>query len=357
MPKIQNKVLEVFAKIKVVGIGGAGGNILSRMNRSQMKGVEFIAINTDAQDLHSTGIRQKVHIGKNISKGLGAGMNPDIGRRSAEESEAQIEEVLKGADMIFLTAGLGGGTGSGAILKVADICNKLGILTIAVVTKPFLFEGSRRMQIADDSLSGLKDKVDAFIVVPNDRIFNVINENTSIEEAFMEVDNILSQAVKGISELINVSGNVNTDFADIKTILKGSGLALIGVGSASGENRAIEAVKSAINSPLFEVSPQGARGVILSLIGNKSITMIELNEAAKMIKEMIHPDAKFIFGIIDDPKMKKGEIKVLVVAAGFNDFHPEKQQTFFNDDKEIIEGKEEKEENFFDVPAFLRKKK
>jgi cell division protein FtsZ len=356
MGKIQNKSLEIFAKIKVVGIGGGGGNILSRMNRNQMKGVEFVAINTDVQDLHNTGIRQKVHIGKNVSKGLGAGMDPEIGRRSAEESEAQIEEALKGADMIFLTAGLGGGTGSGAILKISDITNKLGILTVAVVTKPFSFEGSRRMQIAEDSLSKLKDKVDAFIVVPNDRIFNVISKDTSIEDAFIEVDNILSQAVKGIAELINVSGNVNTDFADIKTILKGAGLALIGVGSASGENRAIKAVKSAIQSPLFEVSPQGARGVILSLIGNKNITLVELNEVAKMVKEMIHPDAKFIFGTMDDPKVKKGEIRVLVVAAGFGDYRPEKQQTFFNDNKEIKEEKEE-EESSFDIPAFLRKKK
>lgn len=365
MSQIKNAALTTFAKIKVVGIGGAGGNILARMNRSQIRGVDFLVINTDTQDLHQTGIRDKIHVGKDRSKGLGTGMDPSIGQKAAEEARAQIEESLKGADMVFLTAGLGGGTGSGALPVVAEIARDMGILTVAVVTKPFLFEGSRRAQIADEALSKIQERVDAYIVVPNDRIFNVIDKDTPLEDAFKAIDEILAQAVKGLAELINMSGMINTDFSDIKAVLKDAGMALIGIGKASGEGRAIEAVKGAINSPLFEISPSGAKGVLFSVFGNDDITMVEINEAAKMVNEIVDPDAKIIFGVVKDSKIKKGEIKVLVIAAGFPGYRsPEKQQTFLgsaNTTRVSIE-KEEKEEtedgdNSFDIPAFLRRKK
>lgn len=365
MPKIQNTTLTTFAKIKVVGIGGAGGNILSRMNRSQIRGVDFIVINTDTQDLHSTGIKEKIHIGKGISKGLGAGMNPEIGEKAAEDARAKIEESLKGSDMVFLVAGLGGGTGSGALPIVAEIARNMGILTVAVVTKPFLFEGSRRNQIAEDSLSKIQDRVDSYIVIPNDRIFNVISKDTPLEDAFKEIDEVLAQAVKGLAELINMSGMINTDFSDIKAVLKDAGMALIGIGRAQGEGRAVEAVKGAINSPLFEISPSGAKGVLFSVFGNDDIKMVEINEAAKMVNEIVDPDAKIIFGVVKDQKIKKGEIKVLVIAAGFPGFRsPEKQQTFFgasaiNQSRNINKDDEEEkeEDNSFDIPAFLRRKK
>lgn len=365
MPQIKNS-LENFAKIKVIGAGGSGGNIISRMNRSQMRGVEFIAVNTDVQDLHKTGIKEKIHIGKNISKGLGCGMNPEIGRQAAEESRQILEESIRGADLIFLTAGMGGGTGSGVLPVLADIAKEMGILTVAVVTKPFLFEGVKRAQIAEEALAKLKEKVDAYIVIPNDRIFSMINQNTSLQEAFEVIDEVLKQAVKGVSELINVPGIVNTDFADVKAILQDAGMTLIGIGSATGEDRAINAVKSAIGSPLFEISPQGARGVLFSVIGN-DLKMFEINEAAKLVNEMVDPSAKIIFGAMEDLKMKKGDIKIMVIAAGFNNGSGkfgEKQQAFFSEkEKNQIPANNQvkKEENnsgdSLEIPAFLRRKK
>jgi cell division protein FtsZ len=362
--------IETFAKIKVVGFGGAGGNILSRMNRGQLRGVDFIVMNTDVQDLHKTGIREKIHIGKNISKGLGAGMNPDIGRQAAEESRPQIEEALRGADMVFLAAGMGGGTGTGAISIAAEIARDLGILTVAVVTKPFFFEGSRRAQIAEEGLVKLRDRVDAYLVVPNDRIFNIIDQNTPLNEAFEAIDEILKHSVRGVAELINVPGIINTDFADIKTVLQEAGMALIGIGKASGADRAINAVKAAIGSPLFEISPSGARGVLFSVMGN-DLKMVEINEAAKYVGELVDPSAKIIFGAMEDNRLKKGEIKVMVIAAGFNGlvkYNNEKQQAIFNEKEKIekiekspfISKKEEQKkvnDDTLEVPAFLRRKK
>lgn len=369
--KIKKEAVEAYAKIKVVGIGGAGGNILSRMNRGQLRGVDFIAMNTDVQDLHKTGIREKLHIGKNISKGLGAGMNPEIGRQAAEESRPQIEEVLRGADMVFLTAGMGGGTGTGAISIAAEIARDLGILTVAVVTKPFFFEGSQRTQIAEEGLVKLRDRVDAYLVIPNDRIFNIIDQNTPLNEAFEAIDEILKDSVRGVAELINVPGIINTDFADIKTVLQEAGMALIGIGKASGADRAINAVKAAVGSPLFEISPSGARGVLFSVMGN-DLKMVEINEAAKYIGELVDPSAKIIFGAMEDSRLKKGEIKVMVIAAGFNGlvkYNNEKQQAIFNEKDKIdktekppfISKKEEQQKKINDdtleVPAFLRRKK
>lgn len=368
--QIKKEPTETFAKIKVVGFGGAGGNILSRMNRGQLRGVDFIVMNTDVQDLHKTGIREKIHIGKNISKGLGAGMNPDIGRQAAEESRPQIEEALRGADMVFLAAGMGGGTGTGAISIAAEIARDLGILTVAVVTKPFFFEGSRRAQIAEEGLVKLRDRVDAYLVVPNDRIFNIIDQNTPLNEAFEAIDEILKHSVRGVAELINVPGIINTDFADIKTVLQEAGMALIGIGKASGADRAVNAVKAAVGSPLFEISPSGARGVLFSVMGN-DLKMVEINEAAKYVGELVDPSAKIIFGAMEDNRLKKGEIKVMVIAAGFNGlvkYNNEKQQAIFNEKEKIekiekspfISKKEEQKkvnDDTLEVPAFLRRKK
>ncbi len=369
--QVKKEAPDTFAKIKVVGLGGMGGNVLSRMNRSQLQGVEFIVMNTDVQDLHKTGIRQKLHIGRNISKGLGAGMNPEIGRQAAEESRPQIEELLRGADMIFLTAGLGGGTGTGAIPIVAEIARDLGVLTMAVVTKPFFFEGSQRGQIADEGLARLRDRVDAYLVVPNDRIFNIIDQNTPLNLAFEAVDDILKHSVRGVAELINVPGIINTDFADVKTVLQEAGMALIGIGKASGPDRAVNAVKDAVGSPLFEISPSGARGVLFSVMGN-DLKMAEINDAAKYVGEIVDPSAKIIFGAMEDNRLKKGEIKVMVIAAGFNGlvkYNSEKQQAIFNEKEKtdkiekppFVSKKEEPikkmNDDSLEVPAFLRRKK
>ncbi len=369
MPKVKSPTLESFAKIKVVGIGGAGGTILARMNRNQMRGVELIALNTDVQDLHKTGVRNKIHIGKNISKGLGAGMDPEIGRQAAEESRAQIEEALKGADMIFLAAGMGGGTGTGAISVVAEIARNLGILTVSVVTKPFLFEGSRRMEIAEEGLAKLQGQVDSYIIIPNDRIFNIIEKDTTLQAAFLAIDEILTQSVRGLADLINKPGIINTDFADIKAVLKDAGMAIIGIGVSEGEDRAVDALQKAVNSPLFEISPQGARGILLSFSGKDGdLKMVEINEAAKMIGEMVDPHAKIIPGISEDSKIKKGEIRVLIVAAGFSGYKSvEKQQTFLGDSNgdnngghpsiSISDDGNNNKDDSLDIPAFLRKKK
>ncbi|HOM33101.1 MAG TPA: cell division protein FtsZ [Candidatus Paceibacterota bacterium] len=314
---IRNSILENFPNIKVIGVGGAGGNILSRMKQAKIEGVEFIVVNTDLQDLYKSGIKRKIHIGKNISRGMGSGMNPEVGRQAAEESREQLEEAIKGADMVFLACGLGGGTGSGATPVIADICQQLGVLTIAIVTKPFAFEGSKRAQIAEEALLKLKEKVDAYIVIPNDRIFNVIEEKTPLSQAFEMIDEILKQSVKGISDLILMPGIINVDFSDVKAILQDAGMSLIGLAKATGEDRAIKAAKEALGSPLFEYSPHMARGILFNIIGDSSLTMTEINEAARVITEVVDPTAKIIFGAMEDEKNKKGEIKIMVIAAGF----------------------------------------
>lgn len=310
--------VETFARIKVVGVGGSGGHAISRMIESKLKGVEFVAINTDAQDLHHNRATEKVHIGKNLTKGLGAGMNPDIGRQAAEENRDEIQEVLKGADMVFVTCGLGGGTGSGAAPIVAETAKELGALTVAVITKPFAFEGAQRRAIADEALENLRDRVDTLITIPNDKLLQIIDKKTTLINSFKIVDDVLRQGVQGISDLITKPGIVNVDFADVKAIMADSGSALMGIGIGGGENRAAEAAKAAINSPLLELSIDGAKGVLFNVSGSSDLTMLEINEAANIITESIDPNAKVIFGAVIDETIRKGEVQITVVATGFD---------------------------------------
>ncbi|MFZ5982525.1 MAG: cell division protein FtsZ [Patescibacteria group bacterium] len=310
--------VETFARIKVVGVGGSGGKAISRMIEAKLRGVEFVAINTDAQDLHHNKASEKVHIGKNLTKGLGAGMNPEIGRQAAEENRDEIQDVLKGADMVFVTCGLGGGTGTGAAPIVAETAKELGALTVAVVTKPFTFEGIQRKTIADEGLENLKDRVDALITIPNDKLLQIIDKKTTLINSFKIVDDVLRQGVQGISDLITKPGIVNVDFADVRAIMANSGSALMGIGVASGEERAADAAKAAINSPLLELSIDGAKGVLFNVCGSTDLTMLEINEAANIITESIDPNAKVIFGAVIDEAVKKGEIQITVVATGFD---------------------------------------
>lgn len=329
MPRVQPDI-ETFAKIKVVGVGGGGGNALGRMIASNIKGVDFIAVNTDAQDLHHSGAPQKIHIGKNLTRGLGAGMNPEIGRQAAEENRDEIQDTLKGADLVFITCGLGGGTGTGGAPVIAQAAKDGGALTIAVVTKPFMFEGTQRKQIAEEGLTILKEKVDTIITIPNDKILDIIDRNTPVLEAFNIVDEVLKQGVQGISDLITVPGLVNVDFADVKAIMQNAGPALMGIGRASGDDRAIMAAKGAINSPLLEISIDGARGVLFNVSGGPDLSMSEINDAAKIITESIDPNARVIFGAVIDESLKKGETKVTVVATGFDGILLKKEQEELN---------------------------
>jgi len=316
MPNITPEI-EAFARIKVLGIGGSGKNAVNHMINSKVKGVDFIAINTDSQDLHHSLAKKRIHIGKNLTRGLGTGMNPEIGKRAVEESKEDIQEAIKGADMIFIAGGLGGGTCSGASPSVARTAKELGALTVAVVTKPFYFEGQQRSKIAETALDELRKEVDAIIVIPNDRLLSTIEKNTTVKNAFAMCDEILRQAVEGISDLITTPGLINIDFADIRAVMENSGPALMGIGSAAGENRAVEAAKMAINSPLLDVSITGAKGVLFSIAGGEDLTMFEIQDAAKVITESIDPQAKVIFGTVRDDKLKKNEIKITVIAAGF----------------------------------------
>lgn len=310
--------IETFAKIKVVGVGGSGGNAIDRMVDANIKGVEYVAINTDAQALHQSSATEKVHIGKNLTKGLGAGMNPEVGRQAAEENRDEIQEVLKGSHMVFVACGLGGGTGSGASPIVAESAKEVGALTVGVVTKPFTFEGAQRKAIANEALENLKDRVDALITIPNDKLLSIIDKKTTLVNAFRIVDDVLRQGVQGISDLITKPGIVNVDFADVRAILENSGSALMGIGIASGENRAAQAAKSAINSPLLELSIDGAKGVLFNVTGSSDMTMLEINEAANIITEAIDPNAKVIFGAVMDDQVRKGEVQITVVATGFD---------------------------------------
>ena len=309
--------VETFAKIKVIGVGGSGGSAINRMIDCGIRGVEFIAINTDVQALHYNKATKKLHIGKNITRGLGAGMNPELGRQSAEEAQNDIRDILKDADMVFVTCGLGGGTGTGASPIIAEIARDLGALTVAVVTKPFAFEGAQRRNIAERGMSELADKVDTIITIPNDKLLQVIDKKTSLLDAFIVVDEVLRQGVQGISELITVPGLINVDFADVKAVMANAGSALMGIGQASGENKAIEAAKAAINSPLLETSIEGARGILFTIVGGPNLTMHEVNEAAKVVTSTADEDAKITFGAVIDEKYKD-EIKITVVATGFN---------------------------------------
>lgn len=327
MPKI-NPVIEAFARIKVLGVGGSGNNALNHMINSKVKGVDFLAMNTDTQDLHYSLATKKIHIGKNLTKGLGAGMNPEVGKRAAEETKDEIVDALKGADMVFIACGMGGGTGTGAAPVVAKIAKEQGVLTVGVVTKPFFFEGNQRMRLAEKGLEDLEKEVDALIVVPNDRLLAAVGKDTSLKDSFAMCDEILRQAVEGISELITIPGIVNVDFADIRAVMADAGSALMGIGRATGEKRAEKAAIAAINSPLLEISIEGAKGVLFAIAGGDDLTMHEVQEAAKIITESIDKDAKVIFGAIRDERLKKDEIRITVIATGFPTSAPRKPSLF-----------------------------
>ncbi|OGI93140.1 cell division protein FtsZ [Candidatus Nomurabacteria bacterium RIFCSPLOWO2_01_FULL_41_18] len=316
MPKI-NQEIQTFARIMVIGVGGSGKNAVNHMINSKVKGVSFICMNTDTQDLHHSLADKKIHIGKNLTKGLGAGMDPETGKKAAEETKSEIQDVIKGADMIFIACGMGGGTGTGAAPIIARAAREQGILTVAVTTKPFFFEGNYRMKIAEKGIEELAKEVDAIIVIPNDKLLQLSDKNTNFKDAFSNCDNILRQAVEGISDLITTPGVINVDFADIKAVMRDAGSALMGIGLASGEKRAEKAALMAINSPLLEISIHGAKGVLFAISGGDDLTIHEIQEAAKIITESIDKDAKVIFGTIRDENMKKGELKVTVIATNF----------------------------------------
>ncbi|PIR02411.1 MAG: cell division protein FtsZ [Candidatus Nealsonbacteria bacterium CG_4_10_14_0_8_um_filter_37_14] len=306
-----------MTKIKVIGVGGSGSNTVSRMTSCKIQGVDLIAVNTDLQDLKKTKANLKIQIGKNLTKGLGAGMNPEIGKKAVEEQSKNIEEVLRGTDMVFITGGFGGGTCTGAAPVIAEIAKSLGVLTVAIVTKPFGFEGVPRMKIAKEGLENLKSKVDTLVVIPNDKLLSLVDENTTLLSAFWLADDVLRQAVQGISDLILVPGIINIDFADVKTILENSGRATFGYGKAKGSKRMAEAVNLAINSPLVDFSIRGAKGVLFNVYGGDDLSLTEIDEAAKIITKNIEPQAKVIFGAVKDSKLKKGEVKIMVIATGF----------------------------------------
>src|SRR3989344_393093 len=370
------------ARIKVIGVGGGGGNALSFMvEEGGINGVEFIAVNTDAQALLNNKATIKIQIGENLTKGLGSGGDPEVGRQAAEESKERLKEDLSGADMIFLACGEGGGTGTGATPVIAEIAKESGALTIAVVTKPFEFEGSKRKFSADEGIMRLKEKVDTLIVVPNQRILNIIDKKTPILEAFKKIDAVLHQGVKGIAELITTPGLINVDFADIRSIMQGSGTALMGVGIGSGDKRAIAAIKQAISSPLLDISIEGAKGVLFNVVGGPDLTMAEVDEAASIIAKSVDPDADIIFGAVIDDKMMD-QIKVTIIATKFDDNRlklfrfkkseeVEKEPAFVKTsegrekklDEEIDREEINSDDEFidddsseFDIPAFLRKK-
>lgn len=361
----QKKKKNFLAKnicIKIVGIGGAGGNVVTRMKERRTEGVEFITINTDLQGLHNTKSDIKLQIGKEICRGLGAGMDPVRGREAAEESIEDINQVIQGADMLFLACGLGGGTGSGASPVVANLAKQSGALVIGVVTRPFVFEGEKRAEIAEDAWSKLFNEVDALVTVPNDRIFNIIDEKTPILDAFVKVDDILKQGVEGMVNLIAYPGLINLDFANIKAILTEAGSALLGIGKSKGQERAKKAAEIAISSPLLDISIDGARRVLFNVAGGKDMSLVEIHDAARTITQSIAKDAQVIFGASFDNDLRKGEIKVTVIAGGFGDEFREASPALPLEIKIPINKEEkEKEEKIeeqkeFEIPAFLRRK-
>lgn len=309
--------IEAFARIRVIGVGGSGKNAVNHMVEEKVRGVDFITINTDAQDLHHSLAKKKIHIGKNLTRGLGAGMNPELGKRASEETKEEIQQAIKGSDMVFIAGGMGGGTGTGAAPVVARTAKEMGALTVAVVTKPFAFEGQARMRLADAGLDELRKEVDALIVIPNDRLLATVAKDTTLKQAFAQCDDVLKQAVEGISDLITNPGIINVDFADVRAVMENSGSALMGIGVASGENRAAVAAKAAVSSPLLELSINGAKGVLFAIAGGDDLGMLEVHEAAKIITESVDPNAKIIFGAVRDDKLKKGEVRVTVIATGF----------------------------------------
>lgn len=378
MPKLDPEI-ETFARIKVIGVGGSGTNAVNHMINSKVRGVEFIAMNTDSQDLHHSGASKKIHIGKNLTRGLGTGMDPEIGRKAAEENIEEIQNIVKGADMVFIACGQGGGTGTGASPVVAKTAKGQGCLTVAVVTRPFFFEGNQRAAIAERGIEELKKEVDALIMIPNDRLLAAIDKETKFASAFAMSDEVLRQAVEGISDLITTPGIINVDFADIKSIMQNAGSALMGIGRGVGEKRAELAAKAAINSPLLDVSIQGAKGVLFAIAGGEDMTMFEIQDAAKIITESIDSNAKVIFGAIRDEKLKKNEVKITVIASGFPE-NQKKRGMFGNGDKseqkeepliKTVTEKPKREqepesenttpeegaEDWSSIPAFLRRSK
>ncbi len=358
-----------MAKIKVIGVGGAGGKIINRMyNQEGLNKIEFIAVNTDIQDLNSLKIKKKIYAGKNITKGLGAGMNPELGKQAMEESRTEIENSLGGADIVFIVGGLGGGSASFGTSVVADIAKEMGALTIAVATKPFSFEGLQRKRIAEDGLSLLKQRVDTLITIPNDRIFNLIDKDTSVLKAFSLVDDVLNHTVSALTNLIQSPGLVNLDFADVKAIMKDGGEALVGIGIASGENRAKKAAEMVISSPLLETSLEGAKGVLFAVSGKRDLKMSEIDTIAKTIVENVDPGAKIIFGAYFDRDIKPQSLKVTLVATKFSSIFDKGNSLFSNmknikidnnNDKNNQNNEEEKEEDIekkIEIPSFLRLK-
>lgn len=354
-----------FAKIKVIGIGGAGVNALNSMiSLQQIQGVDFVAVNTDAQALLTSQAPAKVQIGEQLTKGLGSGGDPDIGRKAAEESAEKLQEMVKNADMVFLTGGMGGGTGTGAGPIVADIARKSGALTVAVVTKPFAFEGAQRRVTADEGVEELKDKVDTMIVIPNQRLLDVVDKKMSLLEAFKVADSVLGQGVQGISDIIVIPGLINVDFADVRTIMTSAGSSLMGIGFGSGDNRASTAARAAISSPLLEVSIEGAKGILFNITGGPDVSMFEVDEAAKIISSAADSDANIIFGASIDEEMVD-QVKITVIATGFSEDRVRAVET-----KEALESLPEvasaeegngaaegdEGEDQFDVPAFMRQR-
>ena len=378
----KNSDLANFANIKVVGVGGSGGSAVTRMINSKLRGIEFIAINTDSQALAFNEAPIKIQIGKETTRGLGAGADPEVGRKSIEENKEEVYEALKGADMVFVTCGMGGGTGTGAAPFVADIAKELGALTVGVVTKPFTFEGMRRKKIAELGIAEMKEKVDTLITIPNDRLLQVIDKKTSLFDAFGIVDDVLRQGVQGIADLIIYHGLINVDFADVKAIMSDAGSALMGIGHGSGDNRAIEAARAAIDSPLLELSIDGAKGILFNITGGPDLGMYEIDEAAKAITEAADPDANIIFGAIIDEAMQ-GEVKITVIATGFESESNRTQKKIFQPSERRIsdiptsqilrrdeqrnssyaepeppkaEVKDSEDEDELEVPAFIRRK-
>ncbi|AHF07711.1 cell division protein FtsZ [Desulfitobacterium metallireducens] len=344
-----------FAGIKVVGVGGGGNNAVNRMITAGLKGVDFVSVNTDAQALNLSRAGQKVQIGLKLTKGLGAGANPEVGAKAAEESREELLETLKGVDMVFVTAGMGGGTGTGAAPIVAEVAKELGALTVGVVTRPFTFEGRKRAMQAEKGIAELKSKVDTLITIPNDRLLQVVDKNTTIHEAFRIADDVLRQGVQGISDLIAVPGLINLDFADVKTIMRNTGSALMGIGQASGENRASDAARKAISSPLLETSIEGAKGVLLNITGGQNLTLFEVNEASEIIAEAADPEANIIFGAVIDETLKE-EVRVTVIATGFDQTQSSFGKTGTTAEQ-VIRPVAAASSDELDIPEFLRRRR
>ena len=343
--------VENFATIRVVGVGGGGSNAVNRMIDAGLQGVEFIVVNTDAQALALSHASQCIRIGDKLTKGLGSGGDPENGRKAAEESSDALYEALKGSDMVFLTAGIGGGTGTGASPIIGNIAREVGALTIGVVTRPFTFEGKRRQQVAEDGIEQLKEQVDTLIVIPNDRLLEIVDKKASIQQAFGVADDVLRQGIQGISELITVPGLINLDFADVRSIMNEGGAALMAIGRASGDNRAFEAAQAAISSSLLDITIDGARGILFNVTGGKNLSLFEVNQAAELIKETAHPDVNIIFGAVIDPEMED-TIQITVIATGFNIAEQHKPAVA----KRAIEFPVRAfDREDIDIPAFLRR--